>query len=163
MVALNMKLCIVAGARPNFMKIAPIVDAINSHNRSNHRPIDYFIVHTGQHYDQEMSKLFFQDLGIPNPDINLEVGSASHAVQTGGIQEETTILGIPCVTIRENTERPITVTHETNVIAGAKKANIINAAYYGQLKKFSGACGVNTPPLWDGKAAERIVEILAKE
>ena len=69
------------------MKIAPIVDAINNHNRSNHLPIDYFIVHTGQHYDQEMSKLFFEDLGIPNPDINLEVGSASHAVQTAEIMK----------------------------------------------------------------------------
>lgn len=389
-----MKLCVVAGARPNFMKIAPIVDAINNHNRSNHQPIDYLIVHTGQHYDQEMSKLFFQDLGIPNPEINLEVGSASHAVQTaeimkrfekicleenpthvlvvgdvnstiacslvaskldikvihveaglrsfdrsmpeeinrvltdaisdllftteesanenlrlesipkekiffvgntmidtllkhrqkaqnsnillklgletsspqpstsnpiaygvltlhrpsnvddkesfkeviqalsevstqvpivfpihprtlnrikefhfekyfdflnknstlrtqnshiyaleplgyldflqlmsnaklvltdsGGIQEETTILGVPCVTIRENTERPITVTHGTNVIAGVKKENIINAAH-AQLKKFSEARSVSAPPFWDGKAAERIVEILANE
>lgn len=94
-----MKVCIVAGARPNFMKIAPIVDAIDNHNRSNYGPIDYLIVHTGQHYDQGMSKLFFEDLGIPNPDINLEGGSASHAIQTdpklgftdrGGIQEETT-------------------------------------------------------------------------
>jgi UDP-N-acetylglucosamine 2-epimerase (non-hydrolysing) len=376
------------------MKIAPIVDAINSHNRSDGRPIDYLIVHTGQHYDQEMSKLFFEDLGIPNPDINLEVGSASHAVQTaeimkrfedtclkenlthvlvvgdvnstiacslvaskleikvihveaglrsfdrsmpeeinrvltdaisdllftteesanenlrlegipgerihfvgnvmidtllkhrqkaqssnillklgletsslssrasnvtpygvltlhrpsnvdskeafkeviealaqvaaqlpiifpvhprtlnrikefqlvkhfkflngnselrapnsnvycleplgyldflqlmsnaklvltdsGGIQEETTILGIPCVTIRENTERPITVTHGTNVIAGVKKENIINAAF-AQLRKFSEASSVSPPPFWDGKAAERIVEILAKQ
>ena len=412
------------------MKIAPIVDAINGHNRSNDRRIDtfdganprflnrgkkrrsvstlsiprasdrgvewvdYLIVHTGQHYDQEMSRLFFEELGIPNPDINLEVGSASHAVQTaeimrrfeeiclkekpshvlvvgdvnstiacslvasklgikvihveaglrsfdrsmpeeinrvltdaisdvlftteesanvnlrregipeerihfvgnvmidtllkhrekakqskilekmglinlqlktqnsnlipygiltlhrpsnvddkeafkeviqalsevsaqvpivfpahprtlnrikefhfkryftflnensklkiqnshiycleplgyldflqlmsnaklvltdsGGIQEETTILGIPCVTIRKNTERPITVTHGTNVIAGVKKENIINAAH-AQLKKFSKAGSISPPPFWDGKAAERIVEILAKE
>ena len=70
------------------MKIAPIVDAIKDHNRSHSRAIDYFIVHTGQHYDQEMSKLFFQDLGIPNPDINLEVGSASHAVQTAEIMKK---------------------------------------------------------------------------
>jgi UDP-N-acetylglucosamine 2-epimerase (non-hydrolysing) len=81
---------------------------------------------------------------------------------SGGIQEETTILGVPCVTIRENTERPITVTHGTNVIAGVKKENIINAAH-AQLKKFSEAHCVSVPPFWDGKAAERIVEILAKE
>jgi UDP-N-acetylglucosamine 2-epimerase (non-hydrolysing) len=81
---------------------------------------------------------------------------------SGGIQEETTILGIPCVTIRENTERPITVTHGTNVIAGVKKENIINAAF-AQLRKFSEASSVSPPPFWDGRAAERIVEILAKQ
>jgi UDP-N-acetylglucosamine 2-epimerase (non-hydrolysing) len=81
---------------------------------------------------------------------------------SGGIQEETTILGIPCVTIRENTERPITVTHGTNVIAGVKKENIINAAHT-QLKKFFKTCSISAPPFWDGKAAERIVEILVKE
>jgi len=80
----------------------------------------------------------------------------------GGIQEETTILGIPCVTIRENTERPITVTHGTNVIAGVKKENIVNAAHT-QLKKLSETTSVCAPPFWDGKAAERIVGILAKE
>jgi len=79
----------------------------------------------------------------------------------GGIQEETTILAVPCVTILENTERPITVTHGTNVIAGVKKGNIINAAH-AQLKKFSKTTSVSAPPFWDGKAAERIVEILAK-
>jgi UDP-N-acetylglucosamine 2-epimerase (non-hydrolysing) len=81
---------------------------------------------------------------------------------SGGIQEETTILGVPCVTIRENTERPVTVTHGTNVIAGVKKENIVNTAHT-QLKKFSETCSVTAPPFWDGKAAERIVEILAKE
>jgi UDP-N-acetylglucosamine 2-epimerase (non-hydrolysing) len=78
---------------------------------------------------------------------------------SGGIQEETTILGVPCVTIRENTERPITVTHGTNVIAGIKKENIVNAAHT-QLRKFSEACSISPPPFWDGKAAVRIVEIL---
>jgi UDP-N-acetylglucosamine 2-epimerase (non-hydrolysing) len=66
------------------------------------------------------------------------------------------------VTIRENIERPITVTHGTNVIAGVKKENIINAAH-AQLKKFFKTTSVTVPPFWDGKAAERIVEILAKE
>jgi UDP-N-acetylglucosamine 2-epimerase (non-hydrolysing) len=408
-----MKMCIVAGARPNFMKVAPIISAIKEFNNSINStnsilpltsseallqpptissPINYFLVHTGQHYDTNMSKLFFDDLEIPSPDINLEVGSASHAVQvaeimlkfekvcldhnpthvlvvgdvnstiacalsaaklgikiihveaglrsfdrsmpeeinrvltdaisdllftteesanknleregipegkihfvgnvmidtlmkhrkkaeeseilsslgliesrggnlkrgvnpyavltlhrpsnvdeemtfrqileafidishripivfpvhprtisrikefglvnhfefgsegeigafnrngrincvrplgyldflqlmshakliltdSGGIQEEATILGIPCVTIRENTERPVTVTHGTNVIAGVMKEKIINAAFYQMDRplKFS------VPPLWDGKAAERIVKVIAKE
>jgi UDP-N-acetylglucosamine 2-epimerase len=59
-------------------------------------------------------------------------------------------------------ERPITVTHGTNVIAGVKKNNIVNAAHT-QLSKFSKACAISPPPFWDGKAAERIVEILANE
>jgi len=77
-----LKICCVCGARPNFMKIAPIVDAIAA--RDGARTL---LVHTGQHYDERMSELFFGDLGIPEPDINLEVGSASHAVQTAEIMK----------------------------------------------------------------------------
>lgn len=83
-----MKILIVAGARPNFMKIAPIISAIGKHNSSmetEDAKISYRIVHTGQHYDVAMSEVFFRDLGLPDPDINLEVGSASHAVQTANI------------------------------------------------------------------------------
>lgn len=71
-------LCIV-GARPNFMKIAPIMAAFGP------RGIQAKLVHTGQHYDPAMSDSFFEQLGIPRPDVNLEVGSASHAVQTAEI------------------------------------------------------------------------------
>ncbi len=77
-----MKVIHVVGARPNFMKIAPIMDRMEK--CSNIRQI---LVHTGQHYDEQMSKLFFADLKIPEPDINLEVGSASHAVQTAAIMQ----------------------------------------------------------------------------
>jgi len=73
-------LCVV-GARPNFMKIAPIMKAL----RASREPIPAKIVHTGQHYDEAMNKQFFADLGIPKPDINLEVGSGSHAVQTAEV------------------------------------------------------------------------------
>lgn len=82
-----MKVCLVAGARPNFMKIAPIVNALKKYNKRNDNTIDYFLVHTGQHYDQKMSKLFFEDLAIPKPHINLAVGSASHAVQTAEVMQ----------------------------------------------------------------------------
>jgi UDP-N-acetylglucosamine 2-epimerase (non-hydrolysing) len=82
-----MKLCIVAGARPNFMKIAPIIDAIVKNNNSSVEKIDFLLVHTGQHYDEKMSKLFFEELEIPAPDVDLEVGSASHAVQTAEIMK----------------------------------------------------------------------------
>lgn len=71
----------IVGARPNFMKIAPIVREMKRRETDFH-PL---IVHTGQHYDAAMSDSFFEDLGIPQPDFHLEVGSASHAVQTARI------------------------------------------------------------------------------
>ncbi len=69
----------VVGARPNFMKIAPVVEALKEAR------VPQYLVHTGQHYDEKMSHLFFEDLGIPAPDLNLEVGSGSQAVQTAEI------------------------------------------------------------------------------
>ena len=75
---------IIAGARPNFMKIAPIIRAIES-RRGSGGSLGYRLVHTGQHYDEKMSGDFFRQLGIPSPDVNLEVGSGSHAEQTAGI------------------------------------------------------------------------------
>src|SRR6478609_9580024 len=84
----SLKLLLVAGARPNFMKIAPVIHAVRTHNAScngSGRPVDVCLVHTGQHYDEKMSGVFFQELGIPAPDYDLEVGSGSHAVQTANI------------------------------------------------------------------------------
>jgi UDP-N-acetylglucosamine 2-epimerase (non-hydrolysing) len=75
---------LIAGARPNFMKIASVIDAINSSRRRNNI-LDYRLIHTGQHYDQMMSGEFFNQLRIPEPDVNLEVGPGSQAVQTGNI------------------------------------------------------------------------------
>jgi UDP-N-acetylglucosamine 2-epimerase (non-hydrolysing) len=84
----TLKLMLVAGARPNFMKIASISDAVSTYNGSERKPrIDQVIVHTGQHYDEMMSRTFFQDLGIPKPDVDLEVGSGSHAQQTAEIMK----------------------------------------------------------------------------
>ncbi len=73
---------LIAGARPNFMKIAPIVRALEGHERLRYR-----VIHTGQHYDREMSEVFFEELGIPAPDRYLEAGGGSHAVQTARIME----------------------------------------------------------------------------
>lgn len=73
-------LCVV-GARPNFMKIAPVMAALNA----GPHPLGARLLHTGQHYDEAMNNRFFEELGIPRPDVNLEVGSASHAVQTAEI------------------------------------------------------------------------------
>ncbi len=76
------KIICVCGARPNFMKIAPLMRAFKGNGH-----FEPFLVHTGQHYDEKMSKLFFDELGIPQPDINLEVGSGSHAQQTAEIMK----------------------------------------------------------------------------
>lgn len=82
-----MKIMLVAGARPNFMKIASVIDAISAYNRSADRPIEHLLVHTGQHYDEQMSQAFFRDLALPAPDVDLEVGSSSHAGQTAEIMK----------------------------------------------------------------------------
>ena len=84
-------------------------------------------------------------------------GAAMVLTDSGGLQEETTVLGVPCVTIRENTERPVTVEIGTNYLAGTNREGILSVAYEilsGNAKKGS------VPPLWDGIAAERIADIL---
>jgi UDP-N-acetylglucosamine 2-epimerase (non-hydrolysing) len=348
-----MKICLVAGARPNFMKVAPIIAALQARQHD-----DWFLVHTGQHYDAKLSDVFFRELGMPEPDVWLGVGSGSHAEQTakvmvgiekvflerrpdlvivvgdvnstmaatlvatklgirvahveaglrsgdrrmpeeinrlvtdaladvlfttsedadahliregvapdkihlvgnvmvdtllaqlpvaeqrpipegrygvvtlhrpsnvdeetqfravmsaidrvaqelplifpvhprtaakaaaltglkgdlriveplgyidflaltagasivltdsGGLQEETTVLGVPCLTLRENTERPVTITHGTNQLIGTDPARIVEAA----LNVLATPRGPATrPPLWDGHAAERIMDVL---
>ena len=74
------KIHLIAAARPNFMKIAPLYHALKKESWAE--PV---IVHTGQHYDLNMSDVFFQDLGMPEPEIHLGVGSGSHAEQTGRV------------------------------------------------------------------------------
>jgi UDP-N-acetylglucosamine 2-epimerase (non-hydrolysing) len=76
-----MKILHVAGARPNFMKVAPVIRALDARGAMS------ILVHTGQHYDDAMSAAFFTDLGLPEPDVHLEVGSGSHAAQTARIME----------------------------------------------------------------------------
>ena len=76
-----MKIVSVVGARPNFMKVAPIAVELAKHRDR----FDHSIVHTGQHYDEQLSRVFFDELGIPRPDVNLNVGSGSHAQQTAAI------------------------------------------------------------------------------
>ncbi len=75
-------ICVV-GARPNYMKMAPIIRALAAHRP----PLDTLLVHTGQHYDSAMNDRLFDDLELPHPDVNLEVGSASHAVQTAEVMK----------------------------------------------------------------------------
>jgi len=79
---------------------------------------------------------------------------------SGGIQEETTILGVPCITLRHNTERPITVSEGTNVIAGTKKESIVEKA--GAVLNTTNVT-THIPEFWDGRAAERIVRIFLEK
>lgn len=87
----KIKLLIIAGARPNFMKVAPIIQQIRRHSAdvANYgTQLEYRLIHTGQHYDEKMSHIFFDELGISAPDINLGVGSGSHAEQTANVMTQ---------------------------------------------------------------------------
>ena len=79
-----MLITLIAGARPNFMKIAPLIKAIQAANAAG-KDINYRLVHTGQHYDKNMSDTFFEELGIPMPDVNLGCGGGTQAEQTANI------------------------------------------------------------------------------
>jgi UDP-N-acetylglucosamine 2-epimerase (non-hydrolysing) len=103
----NIKVLIVAGARPNFMKIKPLMKAITKYNARrgpNALMVHMLLVHTGQHYDESMSDVFFRELGIRRPDINLGVGSGSHAVQTAQI-----MMGFEALCEREKPDWAIVV------------------------------------------------------
>jgi UDP-N-acetylglucosamine 2-epimerase (non-hydrolysing) len=92
--------------------------------------------------------------------LNLWKDAAVVLTDSGGLQEETTALGVPCVTIRENTERPVTVDEGSNVLAGTDPAAILLEAR--KILRGEGKQG-RRPHLWDGRAAERIVDVLTKE
>lgn len=106
-----MKIDLIAGARPNFMKIAPIIDAIKI-TQSKGENIEFRLVHTGQHYDKNMSGSFFEQLGIPMPDINLEADSGSQAEQTAKI-----ILGYESLLHEETTDLTLVVCDVTSTMA----------------------------------------------
>ena len=107
-----MKIAIVLGTRPEIIKMAPIIDEIGK------RGIDLVLLHTGQHYDKEMSDNFFKDLEIPAPDYNIHVGSGSHGKQTGLMMQ-----GIEEVMIDEKPDI-VLVQGDTNaVLAGALVAS----------------------------------------
>ena len=74
-----MRVCCVVGARPNFMKMAPVIHELDR------RGADRRLIHTGQHYDRQMSDVFFEELGMPRPDAHLGVGSGTHAEQTAAV------------------------------------------------------------------------------
>jgi UDP-N-acetylglucosamine 2-epimerase (non-hydrolysing) len=122
----SMKIISLVGARPNFMKIAPFIKAINAHNLKNEtlnfEPINHILVHTGQHYDDRMSHNFFEELEIPEADINLGVGSGTHAEQVGN-----TMITFEKVLQKEKPDWVVVVGDVNATLAGsvtAKKENI---------------------------------------
>ena len=118
-----MKILSVVGARPNFMKIAPFTQEIEKYNHNNVSDrLKNILVHTGQHYDGTMSQNFFRDLNIPKPDINLEIGSGTHAEQVGQ-----TMVAFEKVLQNENPEWVVVVGDVNATLAcsiTAKKENI---------------------------------------
>jgi UDP-N-acetylglucosamine 2-epimerase (non-hydrolysing) len=109
------KIISVVGARPNFMKVAAICEAIKERNRGAvGAPIDHLLVHTGQHYDTNMSDLFFNDLELPKPNLFLGVGSGSHSVQTAKVME-----GFENVLLAENPDIVLVVGDVNSTLACA--------------------------------------------
>jgi UDP-N-acetylglucosamine 2-epimerase (non-hydrolysing) len=124
-----MKISIIAGARPNFMKIAPIIREIKKH-----KSLEYFLVHTGQHYDFQMSDAFFKDLEIPKPDYFLNAGSGSHAKQTAAV-----MISFEEVCIQENPDIVLVVGDVNSTMAAAvvaKKLGIKVAHVEAGLRSF---------------------------
>ena len=118
-----MKIISVVGARPNFIKIAPFIREIDRYNQGASDPIEHLLVHTGQHYDDRMSKRFFEALNIPAADINLDVGSGSHAYQVG-----TTMIEFEKILIKERPDWVVVVGDVNATLAcsvTAKKEHII--------------------------------------
>jgi UDP-N-acetylglucosamine 2-epimerase (non-hydrolysing) len=128
-----MKIDIIAGARPNFMKIAPIIEAIKA-NQQCGRDITYRLIHTGQHYDKNMSDNFFTELGIPHPDINLGAGGGTQAAQTAAI-----MIGYEKVLIEKPSDLCLVVGDVTSTMACsivAKKLNIKVAHVEAGIRSF---------------------------
>jgi len=124
-----MNVDLIAGARPNFMKIAPIIDAIKA---DRDQVVKFRLVHTGQHYDYKMSGSFFEELGIPHPDVNLEVGSGTQAEQTAKIMQ-----GYEALLLKEPTDLCLVVGDVTSTMAcaiAAKKLNIKVAHVEGGIR-----------------------------
>jgi UDP-N-acetylglucosamine 2-epimerase (non-hydrolysing) len=124
-----LRIVVVAGARPNFVKIAPLLAAFEA--RGGFRPL---LVHTGQHYDETMSRVFFDELGIPRPDLNLEVGSGTHAAQTADIMTR-----FEPVLLRESPDLVIVVGDVNSTLAcsvTAKKLHVGVAHVEAGLRSF---------------------------
>jgi len=140
----------IAGALKEISNELPLIFPVHPRTRAN---IDKFGIDLGPNITLAGPQAYMAFL-------NLWKDAAVVLTDSGGLQEETTALGVPCVTIRENTERPVTVDEGSNVLAGTDPAAIMLEAR--KILRGEGKQG-RRPHLWDGRAAERIVEVLAKE
>jgi UDP-N-acetylglucosamine 2-epimerase (non-hydrolysing) len=140
----------VAGALRMISEDLPLVFPVHPRTRAN---LEKFGVDLGPNVELTAPQGYMSFLDLWKDAVVVLTDS-------GGMQEETTALGIPCVTVRENTERPITIEQGTNVLAGTNPDDIVAATR--EVLASGGKAGVR-PALWDGKAAERIVEILRRE
>lgn len=114
-----MKILTIVGARPQFVKAAVLCHAIRRHNDAKRTPrIEQFIVHTGQHYDQEMSEVFFRELQIPNPTANLNIGSGSHGQMTGRM-----LIAIESEMLQKNPDWILLYGDTNSTLAGAIAAS----------------------------------------
>jgi UDP-N-acetylglucosamine 2-epimerase len=116
-----MKVISIVGARPQFIKATIVSQAIEKYNSSSSNPIEEILVHTGQHYDYEMSEIFFQELKLKKPHYNLEVGSDTHAKQTARMLER-----IEDVLFKENPDLVLVYGDTNSTLAGALAASKLN-------------------------------------
>ena len=140
----------IAGALKDIAGELPLIFPVHPRTRAN---IEKFGIDLGPNVTLAGPQAYMAFL-------NLWKDAAVVLTDSGGLQEETTALGVPCVTIRENTERPVTVEEGSNVLAGTDPQKIVQEAR--KVLRGEGKQG-RRPQLWDGKAAERIVAILARE
>lgn len=112
-----MKIANIVGARPQFIKYFPVSKAITAFNRNSKSVIQDILIHTGQHYDFTLSGIFFEELGIPEPKYHLEVGSATHALQTGLMLQR-----LEDVLIKEKPDVVIVYGDTNSTLAGALAA-----------------------------------------
>lgn len=107
-----MKICVIVGTRPDIIKLSPIIRYL--HNKKS----DYFVIHTGQHYSYNMDKLFFEELELPQPNYNLNVGSKTHGEMTGMM-----LLGIEKILIKEKPKAVLVLGDTNSTLAGALAAS----------------------------------------